>query len=113
ETDRVVIGEQALLYGDVERLQLNFKVDPVYDPGLWRMNKKYLGAFVEELYNEFREQHPKIASEAVIFIGRPSGWSKEAVGLYSGVLEEGLREILDKVGFEPGLHLVSESRSAF
>lgn len=113
ETDRVVIGEQALLYGDVERLQLNFKVDPTEDPGQWRMYKKYLGAFVEELYNEFREQHPKIASEAVIFIGRPSGWSKEAVALYSGVLEEGLREILDKVGFEPGLHLVSESRSAF
>jgi hypothetical protein len=92
-TQRIVIGDDALLTDGALHFSVNFKERSWFTK---------IQEFTEKLLEEFYAAHPDVKDRCLIFVGYPAGWDAEVT--------EGYRRYLEPLG--PAVYLLPESQSA-
>lgn len=99
-----ILGEQALLAAEAEKVNVNFKNRPKFsERGVAPLMKAPV--FANLFWREFEMKHPEVANDCKIYVGCPAGWNEKEIQFYQRKLAENLEPRPVKV--------VPESQSAF
>ena len=96
----LVVGEEAVLDPDMDAVRIAFKEPPDRSAATRQIVSDYLGAYYRALLDG---GHIRGGGESHLFVGCPSGWTREDMALYE--------ETLRRSGV-PRLTVVKESRAA-